>query len=240
MKLLSRYRITRRTGRGFTLIELLAVIGIIALLAAILVPTLGKALESGRRTKAASHLRQICLAYVAYAHADGCVRTLNANEPHEWAAALARQGGPNEAVLYWVEGDPELPNLPAHPVTVLTHRDGDCVQALEDSINPEFMAIPLSYAMAAQLPPQASASTTPVVWTCGLQADGTWSAESPFEGHGGYIGFLDGHVAWYPNLNGSDGQGALLCYGSSARTKSIQAAVGRAKILERLPLNTNT
>ena len=45
--------------RAFTLIELLTVVGIIAILLAILLPVLGRVREAGRRTKCAAQLRQI-------------------------------------------------------------------------------------------------------------------------------------------------------------------------------------
>jgi len=52
---------------GFTLIELLVVIAVIALLMALLVPVLRSARELGQRTVCLSNLRQLTLAWLAYA-----------------------------------------------------------------------------------------------------------------------------------------------------------------------------
>ena len=54
-------------GRAFTLIELLVVIAVIALLLAILIPVLRSARERAQRTVCMSNIRQLTLAWLAYA-----------------------------------------------------------------------------------------------------------------------------------------------------------------------------
>jgi prepilin-type N-terminal cleavage/methylation domain-containing protein/prepilin-type processing-associated H-X9-DG protein len=53
---------------GFTLIELLVVIAIIAVLMAILIPTLHRAKEQGQRATCLSNVKQLTLAWIMYAY----------------------------------------------------------------------------------------------------------------------------------------------------------------------------
>ena len=55
-------------GNHFTLLELLIIIAIIAILASLLLPALGKAKEQGMRTKCTSNIKQIGLAISSYSN----------------------------------------------------------------------------------------------------------------------------------------------------------------------------
>lgn len=56
-----------RSAKAFTLIELLVVIAIIAILMAILMPTLSRAREQGKRAACLNNLRQLTMGWILYA-----------------------------------------------------------------------------------------------------------------------------------------------------------------------------
>jgi prepilin-type N-terminal cleavage/methylation domain-containing protein len=93
-----------RQRRGFTLVELLVVIGIIALLVGILLPTLGSARDAARATKSATNLRSQAQAAIGYA----------VENEGSMAYSLFYTGSPNGI-------SPRATTVPAHTIhTLLT------------------------------------------------------------------------------------------------------------------------
>src|SRR5882762_5498911 len=91
---------------GFTLVELLIVIGIIALLISILLPTLGRARESAKRTQCLSNLRQIAVFLNMYATQCGGQVPLGYSGPWQGACAEVNNYYLSRTAAAAPDGDP--------------------------------------------------------------------------------------------------------------------------------------
>jgi prepilin-type N-terminal cleavage/methylation domain-containing protein/prepilin-type processing-associated H-X9-DG protein len=90
-----------RKHRGFTLVEIMVVIAIIAILMAILVPSLLKAREQGKRTHCLSNLKQLTHAWYMYA-----IDNENLCSP----LTLWQDKGGNKNGCFWVADGPSIPD----------------------------------------------------------------------------------------------------------------------------------
>ncbi len=92
-----------RSRRGFTLVELLVVIGILAILASLLLPTLSRAKAKAQGIQCLSNSRQIAYAWRFYADDyEGVI--LAASDPREFFYNLRDRSLPPPFVPAWVTG----------------------------------------------------------------------------------------------------------------------------------------
>jgi prepilin-type N-terminal cleavage/methylation domain-containing protein len=89
-----------RSSRAFTLVELLVVIGIIAVLIGILLPTLGRARESAKRTECLSNLRSIYSLMKMY------------ENQYKGASCLGAGGAELQASYFLSRGGAVYPSVP--------------------------------------------------------------------------------------------------------------------------------
>lgn len=217
---------------GFTLIELLTVIAIIGILAALIFPTVGKVRETAQRTVDANNLREIVKAATIYA-ADNNDRlpdpailltqnpppVTGGQGPFLWAGILAQRGILTDPTFYFAKNDPQFNGT--YPTAIVSPGN-------RSVLDPGFVTNRvLSFEFVGGLR-MSDAPSTPVAFTRGLQATGTWNeANGTYKDVGGHIAFLGGNVQFFPNVN------------EAATQLTLNNGRKGVSLLQALPYNPN-
>lgn len=203
------------SARGFTLIELLVVVAIIAILAAILLPTLSRARQNAQKASGMNNLRQVGLAVVAYRADNGDWAPNNGtpgfgNWGYPGYELLIPRYVPSNLIYSTSQHNTPCPNLyyRAGPLTLGTvgcnfnlmggHHPSDMpntLHAFRDVRNPSTTFLLTHNFNAAGL-----SASVHIDW----QFDNHYPDYSPpYWAQGSFFYFVDDHIEWLPYQGGS-------------------------------------
>lgn len=219
---------------GFTLIELLTVIAIIGILAGILIPTIGAVKKKASMVASSSNLKQIAIGYSTFSNSGTRARviskaawsptnTRSANSMKDWAKVLAYHAELLGAGLWFIGSDENVSGYAGTLPRSIGIKDGsDFTESSDWSAISEEV---ISYSAVVNMNANAAPST-PLIWTKGLSTSGEWSGTSPWQGEGGHIAFMDGHVEFFANLTDDENKLAPgSASGSTDSTSDISVAI---------------
>lgn len=160
-------------------------------LGAIVIPTVGTVRETAHRSVAGSNLRQIGQAgLIAASDNQDVLPGAMATDVHDYARILAKHGGLNDATIWTFWTDPAGGEA-ANRISTVLAKDREALEPEFAKLKPSW-AVALHPGMKADMP-----ATTPIAWTRGWQADGTWAAHAPYGADGGNVVFLGGNVSFF-------------------------------------------
>ena len=238
------------TNSAFTLIELLTVIAIIGILAAILIPAVGAVRQKASQAKSSSNMRQIALAYNNYSTSGGRTRVIGegtyststptvAADMNEWALVLAQGAGLVDAAIYLIDGDPAHAAVPELPKLVGSRISDGSFDPNADWISSNEEII--GYAGVVNMSGNANGSTTPLIWTKGLQSSGFWDPSiNPWGANGGHIAFMDGHIEYHENIAEPKQLVGNSAAGNAGKTTELIAEAVRSTATVRIYDPSNT
>jgi prepilin-type N-terminal cleavage/methylation domain-containing protein len=228
----------RSSTSAFTLIELLTVIAIIGILAAIIIPTVGAVRDKAQRAVDGNNLREILKAAQVYAgdNQDNLpnpqtvpAATLNATQrAFLWPGILAKNNILTDPTFYFAKNDPQFNSaVPLQFIIAPSANRNALHTSFTNARSPSWEFV--GGVKMSDLP------TSPVIYTRGLTTTGAWSATSGvYKDAGGYIAFLGGNVAFYPNISTA---------ASSPLVSNIPTSTSQNKptnILQAVPYNVAT
>ena len=181
--------------KGFTLIELLTVIAIIAILTAILVPTVGQFRTAAKKTYDVNNLRTIAQESLIYASVNGerLPTVGGTTDITDVAFELSVSAGLDDPKV-WISRNEEqkIADLPGGGIA----QRGDTGEFTQ---NDTFGDHDYSYDYVVGLETWMP-STTPLVFSRMESIEGDWQEGDLWGASGGHVAFLAGNVTWYDTL----------------------------------------
>jgi len=200
------YKTTRRSRAGFTLIELLTVIAIIGILAAILFPAIGAAKKAAQKANDLSNIRSLGQAALIYSSdnndrlpdpSNTSTNTLtNGSKYKQWFGLLAKAGNLSDPSILMSKIDPLYPTT---TITGILDPTDTSKKTLDTNLADDIQFTP-SYEVVGGLK-ASDPSSTPIAFTRGIKADGTWDTTAGTYGsEGGMIVFIGGNVTQFKSI----------------------------------------
>ncbi|MDQ8179473.1 type II secretion system protein [Pelagicoccus sp. SDUM812005] len=221
--------------RGFTLIELLTVIAILAILGAIIFPTVGQFRTLAKKSSDSSDLRNIVQASQLFAAQNG-ERLVGPSQTLGLGGVTSTDGGAANTIVdvaavlaYGGELTDPKTWVSANETTRNEGSGGLFTATVDEETSEITGAAPgnydegdfsFSYVTGLQT---SDPATTPVAFTrMTSTTSNTWGSNDPYGNDGGHVAFLGGNVSWYNDL-GTETSGELIATNGTSANSIDQA-----------------